>query len=181
MKHFKKLILRVLIASLIFSGCSNLEDSSEKSAQKYGSLFVNLKQSEDSRLMPVSEISSAVVTVSGNDMLPVEQNVLVSDGKGYFAIEQIPVGKNRIISVQALNNGAKIDGIVISALKDIVAGENVIETINAQTSVRAKVYKALFDSGVNISTLSAEQEALIDSAIPSVETWFIDSSKIASD
>ena len=181
MKHFKKLILRVLIASLIFSGCSNLEDSSEKSAQKYGSLFVNLKQSEDSRLMPVSEISSAVVTVSGNDMLPVEQNVLVSDGKGYFAIEQIPVGKNRIISVQALNNGVKIDGIVISALKDIVAGENVIETINAQTSVRAKVYKALFDSGVNISTLSAEQEASIDSAIPSIETWFIDSSKIASD
>ena len=181
MKHFKKLILRVLIASLIFSGCSNLEDSSEKSAQKYGSLFVNLKQSEDSRLMPVSEISSAVVTVSGNDMLPVEQNVLVSDGKGYFAIEQIPVGKNRIISVQALNNGAKIDGIVISALKDIVAGENVIETINAQTSVRAKVYKALFDSGVNISTLSSEQEASIDSAIPSIETWFIDSSKIASD
>ena len=181
MKHFKKLILRVLIASLIFSGCSNLEDSSEKSAQKYGSLFVNLKQSEDSRLMPVSEISSAVVTVSGNDMLPVEQNVLVSDGKGYFAIEQIPVGKNRIISVQALNNGAKIDGIVISALKDIVAGENEIETINAQTSVRAKVYKALFDSGVNISTLSSEQEALIDSAIPSIETWFIDSSKIASD
>ena len=181
MKHFKKLILRVLIASLIFSGCSNLEDSSEKSAQKYGSLFVNLKQSEDSRVMPVSEISSAVVTVSGNDMLPVEQNVLVSDGKGYFAIEQIPVGKNRIISVQALNNGAKIDGIVISALKDIVAGENVIETINAQTSVRAKVYKALFDSGVNISTLSSEQEASIDSAIPSIETWFIDSSKIASD
>ena len=181
MKHFKKLILRVLIASLIFSGCSNLEDSSEKLAQKYGSLFVNLKQSEDSRLMPVSEISSAVVTVSGNDMLPVEQNVLVSDGKGYFAIEQIPVGKNRIISVQALNNGAKIDGIVISALKDIVAGENVIETINAQTSVRAKVYKALFDSGVNISTLSSEQEASIDSAIPSIETWFIDSSKIASD
>ena len=181
MKHFKKLILRVLIASLIFSGCSNLEDSSEKLAQKYGSLFVNLKQSEDSRLMPVSEISSAVVTVSGNDMLPVEQNVLVSDGKGYFAIEPIPVGKNRIISVQALNNGAKIDGIVISALKDIVAGENVIETINAQTSVRAKVYKALFDSGVNISTLSSEQEASIDSAIPSIETWFIDSSKIASD
>ena len=181
MKHFKKLILRVLIASLIFSGCSNLEDSSEKSAQKYGSLFVNLKQSEDSRLMPVSEISSAVVTVSGNDMLPVEQNVSVSDGKGYFTIEQIPVGKNRIISVQALNNGVKIDGIVISALKDIVAGENVIETINAQTSVRAKVYKALFDSGVNISTLSSEQEASIDSAIPSIETWFIDSSKIASD
>ena len=181
MKHFKKLILRVLIASLIFSGCSNLEDSSEKSAQKYGSLFLNLKQSEDSRLMPVSEISSAVVTVSGCDMLPVEQNVSVSDGKGYFAIEQIPVGKNRIISVQALNNGVKIDGIVISALKDIVAGENVIETINAQTSVRAKVYKALFDSGVNISTLSAEQEASIDSAIPSIETWFIDSSKIASD
>ena len=181
MKHFKKLILRVLIASLIFSGCSNLEDSSEKSVQKYGSLVVNLKQSEDSRLMPVSEISSAVVTVSGNDMLPVEQNVSVSDGKGYFAIEQIPVGKNRIISVQALNNGVKIDGIVISALKDIIAGENVIETINAQTSVRAKVYKALFDSGVNISTLSAEQEASIDSAIPSIETWFIDSSKIASD
>ena len=49
MKHFKKLILRVLIASLIFSGCSNLEDSSEKSAQKYGSLVVNLKQSEDLR------------------------------------------------------------------------------------------------------------------------------------
>ena len=181
MKHFKKLILRVLIASLIFSGCSNLEDSSEKSVQKYGSLVVNLKQSEDSRLMPVSEISSAVVTVSGCDMLPVEQNVSVSDGKGYFTIEQIPVGKNRIISVQALNNGVKIDGIVISALKDIVAGENVIETINAQTSVRAKVYKALFDSGVNISTLSAEQYALIDSAIPSIKTWFIDSSKIASD
>ena len=181
MKHFKKLILRVLIASLIFSGCSNLEDSSEKSAQKYGSLVVKLQQAEDSRLMPVSEISSAVVTVSGCDMLPVEQNVSVSDGKGYFAIEQIPVGKNRIISVQALNNGVKIDGIVISALKDIVAGENVIETINAQTSVRAKVYKALFDSGVNISTLSSEQEASIDSAIPSIETWFIDSSKIASD
>lgn len=182
MKHFKKLILRVLIASLILSGCSNLENSSNKTEQKYGSLTVKMNEySENSRALPVSEISSAVVTVQGSGMPPIEQNVQVSDGKGSFTIEQIPVGKNRIISVQALNNGAKIDGIVISALKDITVGENVIETINAQTSVRAKVYKALFDSGVNISTLSSEQEASIDSAIPSIKTWFIDSSKIASD
>ena len=182
MKHFKKLILRVLIASLIFSGCSNLENSSNKTEQKYGSLTVKMNEySENSRALPVSEISSAVVTVQGSGMPPIEQNVQVSDGKGSFTIEQIPVGKNRIISVQALNNGAKIDGIVISALKDITVGENLIETINAQTSVRSKVYKALFDSDVDISNLSEEQEASIDSAIPSVETWFIDSSKIASD
>ena len=56
--------------------------------------------------------------------------VSTEDGKGYFAIEQIPVGKNRIISVQALNNGVKIDGIVISALKDIVAGENVTSVLS---------------------------------------------------
>lgn len=182
MKHFKKLILRVLIASLIFSGCSNLENSSNKTEQKYGSLTVKMNEySENSRALPVSEILSAVVTVQGSGMRPIEQNVQVSDGKGSFTIEQIPVGKNRIISVQALNNGAKIDGIVISALKDITVGENLIETINAQTSVRSKVYKALFDSGVDISNLSEEQEASIDSAIPSAETWFIDSSKIASD
>lgn len=182
MKHFKKLILRVLIASLIFSGCSNLENSSNKTEQKYGSLTVKMNEySENSRALPVSEILSAVVTVQGSGMSPIEQNVQVLDGKGSFTIEQIPVGKNRIISVQALNNGAKIDGIVISALKDIAVGENSIETINAQTSVRSKVYKALFDSRVDISNLSEEQEASIDSAIPSVETWFIDSSKIASD
>lgn len=182
MKHFKKLILRVLIASLIFSGCSNLENSSNKTEQKYGSLTVKMNEySENSRALPVSEISSAVVTVQGSGMSPIEQNVQVSDGKGSFTIEQIPVGKNRIISVQALNNGAKIDGIVISALKDITVGENSIETINAQTSVRSKVYKALFDSRVDISNLSEEQEASIDSAIPSIKTWFIDSSKIASD
>ncbi len=182
MKHFKKLILRVLIASLIFSGCSNLENSSNKTEQKYGSLTVKMNEYlENSRALPVSEISSAVVTVQGSGMSPIEQNVQVSDGKGSFTIEQIPVGKNRIISVQALNNGAKIDGIVISALKDITVGENSIETINAQTSVRSKVYKALFDSDVDISNLSEEQEASIDSAIPSAETWFIDSSKIASD
>lgn len=182
MKHFKKLILRVLIASLIFSGCSNLENSSNKTEQKYGSLTVKMNEySENSRALPVSEISSAVVTVQGSGMSPIEQNVQVSDGKGSFTIEQIPVGKNRIISVQALNNGAKIDGIVISALKDITVGENSIEIINAQTSVRSKVYKALFDSGVDISNLSEEQEASIDFAIPSVKTWFIDSSKIALD
>lgn len=182
MKHFKKLILRVLIASLIFSGCSNLENSSNKTEQKYGSLTVKMNEySENSRALPVSEISSAVVTVQGSGMSPIEQNVQVSDGKGSFTIEQIPVGKNRIISVQALNNGAKIDGIVISALKDITVGENRIEIINTQTSVRSKVYKALFDSRVDISNLSEEQEASIDSAIPPVKTWFIDSSKIASD
>ncbi|MDY5047349.1 MAG: hypothetical protein SPE87_06330, partial [Treponema porcinum] len=65
------------------------------------------------RALDVSELKYASVTVSGTGIPsgsePSRENVKLSDGAGNVTVSNIPVGKNRIVTVQAFSNsdGAK--------------------------------------------------------------------------
>lgn len=189
MKKFleSSLFLAGFLFLLLASGCSNgLEQKFEAapdSGKNYGTLVVGAKSS---RAVQVDEISSADVCVLGSDMKTVfAENVQISGGKGSFTIENIPVGKNRVIQVQAKSSGSagsKIDGICLTAVVDINSGENTLEEINWASSVKGNVYKALIEAGVKTSEFGEAQKKAVESAIP-LETHasLVDSKKIAAD
>lgn len=89
------------VAVLAFAGCSNgldVKNDSDFSAN-YGTLVIN---QNSGRAVQSDEIVTADVCVVGSDMETVfADSVSVSEGKGSYRIENIPVGKNRVVIVQA--------------------------------------------------------------------------------
>lgn len=189
MKKFLKSAAFVagFLSLLVFSGCSNgLEQRFEPGSsteKSYGTLVVG---SKSSRAVQVDEISAADVCVLGSDMAAVyADSVKLSGGKGSFSIENIPVGKNRVVQVQAKSGNSadsKIDGICLTAVVDIVSDENILEEINWASSVKGNVYKALIEAGVKTADFGDAQEKAVESAIPpETHALLVDSKKIASD
>lgn len=155
----------VLAGVLLLAGCSTVLENKEADAAEYGSLVVGA----DSRALDVSAIKSAVVTVTGNGIAsPISKTCSdITNGKGSVRIERIPVGRNRIVSVQARSaSGGDIDGAVIRAVVDIEAGENTLPVISWATSRKGYIYNALLEGGVNIGNLSTAEENAIDNATP---------------
>lgn len=160
-------IISLMISMFFLSGCMlNLEE--RKDNTEYGSLSCG----DISRSIDVESIKSAKVTVTGpgiNYELSTTCND-VKNGIGYFFIEKIPVGKNRIITVQAYDiTGTAIDGAIIRTVIDINVGSNELEMINKSTSCRGNVYNALFEEGVDISNLSEVEIAKIEAIIPTYD------------
>ncbi|MCR5401436.1 MAG: hypothetical protein K6E78_07540 [Treponema sp.] len=107
MKKFGGTFLCVL-ALLCMAGCGNSVGGEN---QKYGSLRIVQSREADnySRALDISDITSASVIVSGSGMEDItKSNVLISDGRAYVEIEDIPVGKNRVVSVISNVSGAVI-------------------------------------------------------------------------
>lgn len=159
--------LMLFSALVLCSGCSSFFGGlKEREEIEYGSLLISGAQS---RALDVAAVQSAKVTVSGSGIdseISAECTEIVG-GTGTFFIEKIPVGKNRIITVQAYDStGNPIEGGIIRAVTDIDAGANVLETINWETTCRGNVYNALFEAGVEIGGLSEAQTALLESVIP---------------
>lgn len=176
MKNFKKMLIGILLLGISFVGCKNFESENVQ----FGSLTI--KNCENSsRAVYSSEITKAIVTVSGSSMSDISKEVDVIGGKGDFNIDSIPVGKNRIISVQAFDEFSKIDGLKIYSVCDINPGENTLEEINQNTSKKGVVYNSLLKSGINISSLQTEEIKNIENSIPDVNFSLINSEQIASD
>ena len=170
----------VLAGVLLLAGCSTVLENKESDAAEYGSLVVGA----DSRALDVSAIKSAVVTVTGNGIdSPISKTCSdITDGKGSVRIERIPVGRNRIVSVQARSAAAEdIEGAVIRAVVNIDAGENTLPVISWETSRKGYVYNALLEGGVNISSLDAVQIGAIDNATPTCDATNINLPLFVSD
>lgn len=173
------------LAVFLFAGCSNgleVKNDSDFSA-KYGTLVINQKSE---RAVQSEQIVTADVCVVGSDMETVfADSVSVSGGKGSYRIENIPVGKNRVVIVQAksgTSSDSKIEGICLSAVVDIESGENNLSLINWDSSVKGNLYKALIDEKIPTATFTDEQETAVESAVPKgTHASLIDFSKIASD
>lgn len=87
-----------LIAMLMNGSSSN---SSGSDSVKYGSLSV-YSGSDSVRALDISSINGADVTVAGYGIASITQeNVKVTSGAGSVTINNIPVGKNRVVTVQA--------------------------------------------------------------------------------
>ena len=165
------------VALVFLAGCSaDLEEKKNSSSGAYGSIIIE----GFDRKVDVAGITKAEVTVSGYGMESLSKETSVSGGKGSVTIEMIPVGKNRIVTVQAYGASEKIDCIILRAAADISEGENSV-SVDWESSKKGYVYDALLKNGVNISSLTDEQITQIDEAVPSVHASLIDVSAIASD
>ncbi len=175
-----------LFAALLFASCREAVTLTSAAEVEYGSLvvkaFASASTLSSSRAVDRSEIKKASVKVLGPDFAAIEEaDIPVENGRGTANILQIPVGKNRLVCVQAFTDSSKIDGVLLSAVKDIQPGENTIE-IDWTSSVRGTVYKSLLEAGVNVSTLTDAQTVQIDSAIPQgIHATLVDGASIAQD
>ena len=133
-------------------GCSDLAElNSGSDDENFGTLYFDSK----SRFVDVYEISNATVNVYGYGMNTISKSgVSISGGKGSLAVENIPVGKNRVIEVC----GYKTAGVpvkILYAVTDINPGANSIGTIkDGSDSAKGKAYLALLNAGVDISSVS---------------------------
>ena len=172
-----------LAAMLILQNLQKKETSN--TTVKYGSITINTGNSE-SRATDVASISRATVTVYWGNKAEEKKDALVDfsgNGKGSVTINEIPVGKNRVIVVEAAENINniinKMAGIEISAVTDIKAGNNNV-TVNWKSTAEGNVYRKLLSSSeVNFENISRNDvQALINE---NVHSSLIDSDSIAAD
>ena len=172
-----------LAAMLILQNLQKKETSN--TTVKYGSITINTGNSE-SRATDVASISRATVTVYWGNKAEEKKDALVDfsgNGKGSVTINEIPVGKNRVIVVEAAENINniinKMAGIEISAVTDIKAGNNNV-TVNWKSTAEGNVYRKLLSSSkVNFENISRNDvQALINE---NVHSSLIDSDLIAAD
>lgn len=168
MKNRFIFLLSILIS--LFVSCAQGFDNSSADEIQYGSLQY-LSSRSNYNLLDVESVVSAKVSVSGDGIDSEISTVCdVQNGIGSFCLQKIPVGKNRIITVQGLDSsGIEISDAVLKALVDIQPGENTISEINRKTSPKAFVYEKLLKNEINISTLSEIQINQLENVIPSIE------------
>ena len=142
----------------------------------YGCLVIN-----DARALDVNDkITTAKVTISSSDMTDITVDTRVKDGKGIFFIEKIPTGDNRVVTIQALDDGKIISGWVMNNVVDIKPGSN--ETVvNWNTTGLGKVYAELLAKGEKIADYTDAQDSSIKNAVPSALGYYVDSAAIAND
>ena len=178
----KKLSFRNILAGLTglalfalpLASCANLSDSgtnSLESAPEYGSITINGGDSA-SRALDVSTLTSASVTVSGYGIKEIVKNdISISAGKGEgITIENIPVGR-RIVTVKS-----NVDGAVLRAVCDVVAGPNSVSVNWASTAV-GNVYWWLAKK----QEISSIERAGFETAIPAVHASLVNAEAIAND
>lgn len=171
MIKFTKIISAFALGiALLFTGCSNLVEENTEQSSEYGTLIYG----EDIRAINVDSVKTAKVFVTGNGITsPLTSGATkVEKGRGSVTIEKIPVGKNRIVTVQGYsdpNATAEVVDAVLRAVIDINPGVNTLPLIDWDVSRKGYVYNGLFENGVNISTLSSEEMAAVDAATPSCD------------
>ncbi len=173
-KHFMK-IAAVLSLSVLafFFGCSNILSNSENDSVEYGSISIS-----SSRALDVSTLTSATVTVSGWGMTDISKSsVSIQNGAGSFQIDNIPVGKNRIVSVKS-----NVDCALIRAIVDVEAGKTSSVQVTWATTALGNVFHYLNEKGTDISKIS--DVSAIETAIQAVgdvHPVLVDAEKIAAD
>ena len=129
----------VLGAVLCLSSCTaSLDDIKNDLAFDggYGSVVVN---GENARKLDVSLIGFANASVSGKGIEkgsePKVLNIDVTDGTGSFVIDKIPAGKNRIVTVQALNSSkSEIFNVTMRAVCDVEVGKQTSISVDWSTT-----------------------------------------------
>ena len=173
-KHFMKVAAVLSLSFLVFFfGCSNVLSNSENDSVEYGSICIS-----SSRALDISALTSANVTVSGWGMNDITKtSVAIQDGAGSFQIDNIPAGKNRIVTVKS-----NVDGALIRAIVDVSPNVENPVSVTWQTTPLASVYYNLLKSSNDISGFGETENTKIASMIPEgVHPSLIDCAKIASD
>ena len=157
-KHFMKVAAVLSLSFLVFFfGCSNVLSNSESDSVEYGSICIS-----SSRALDVSALTSANVTVSGWGMNDITKtSVAIQDGAGSFQIDNIPAGKNRIVTVKS-----NVDGALIRAIVDVSPNVENPVSVTWKTTPLASVYYNLLKSSNDISGFGETEKTKIASMIP---------------
>lgn len=168
-----------IFGSLLLASCSvSLNDSVESD---YGSLSVRAGRSLD-----VSEISTVKAKVYASDIAygdePSAILTNVTGGSGRISIENIPVGKNRIVQVEAFDsNGNQLFGGTIRTVLDIKGGQNSC-SVDKNTTSLGNVFFYLKELGVKTSNISVSDFSALENAIDTSYSFIkINSQMIAKD
>ena len=179
----KMFLTFLAVLAVLFAGCKGISLDSGDGGTEYSTEYGSLSIAKDiNRSMDVSEIDKVKVTVSGVGIsTPLTAESAASNGKADVTVERIPVGKNRVVAMQAYKGTDIIDGAVMYAVTDIKSGANTV-AVNWTTSKRGKVYNALLAKSVDISSLTDTDKADLEAAIPSdTHSVLIDAESIAND
>lgn len=186
MKNLKKLLISSIIFVIFFlSGCADSLQSEDKVQNQFGTLKVSSSDSK-SRALDIEEIKFASCVISGTGInvseAPSKSGLAVEGGVGTLSIENIPIGKNRIVTVQAYASSTeKIDGVTLRAVTDIVSGDNSV-VVNWSTTALGNVFYNLLNSGYDISSVTQDQISQIQNAIPTdIHPSLVNAAKIAED
>ena len=182
-KILKTMLGIVFIGVFVLTGCFNTFTPKLSDSQEYGTLIIG---QTSARSLNVNSIKAAKVTITGNGISTTISKTTtdITNGVGTVTFTQIPVGKNRIITVQAYSDTAAsqvINDAILKAVVDINAGVNTIQEINWLTSRKGYVYDALFKADVNISNLTSSEMGAINAAIPDCDATSINLSLFVSD
>ena len=155
--------------ALLFTGCNNIIEEYNRQSSEYGTLFYG-EQEGEYRALNVDSVKYAVLSVSGSGIdTPLKSDVVqVKNGRGSAKIDRIPVGKNRIITVQGYSDSGntEVSDAVLRAVVDINSGVNNLPIVDWTTSRKGYIYNALFEGDVDIGSLSAAEMTAIDNATP---------------
>lgn len=155
--------------ALLFTGCNNIIEEYNRQSSEYGTLFYG-EQEGEYRALNVDSVKYAVLSVSGSGIdTPLKSDVVqVKNGRGSAKIDRIPVGKNRIITVQGYSDSGntEVSDAVLRAVVDINSGVNNLPIVDWTTSRKGYIYNALFEGDVDIGSLSPAEIEAIDKATP---------------
>ncbi|MEE0886652.1 MAG: starch-binding protein [Treponema sp.] len=188
-----KKVLCAIGAIVLFAFCScnneleeNVQDASSGGGG-YGSLAVSKNDSDSARALDIQSLKFASAFVSGQGISagnePFAKNISITDGAGTFTINNIPAGKNRIITVQALDSSkSEIYGVTMRAFCDVESGKTTNVSVNWKTTALGNVFYELNKVGYGVSNISKEDVDKIDSLIDkSVSSFLIDTETLAAD
>ena len=159
------------ILCLLFLSCSNILEEVKTDNTEYGSIVVH---SGTDRALDIDSIKFANVKISGNGITPNNEpfcEAEVKGGTGTFKIEKVPVGKNRIVTVQALDSSkAVISNVTMRAIVDVELNKENAVTVNWASTAVGNVFAKLYADGVNLQEVD---KSAIQNAISSVDSPFL--------
>ena len=172
MKKINKILIAFSALAFAFFGCSNIAMDKQSDNVEYGSIIVN-----GSKALDINAITSATVTITGSGMKELSTTASVAAGTGTFVFEEVPAGKNRIVTVKGNTDGAQLRAIV-----DVEAGKTNSVQVTWATTALGNVFHYLNKKGTDIREISDTSK--IESAIKSagsVHPVLVDAEKIAAD
>ena len=149
-----KKVFAGVIAALglaLITGCSVISDAVQ--GFEYGSITVSTGDS--ARYLSADEIQKASIYVYANGTVVASKTgIALSGGKGNATVDNIPVGKNRIVEVIGYK-AENIEGQRLYCVTDIFSGANDSVTIcDGESSAKGKAYLALSKAGVDVANIS---------------------------
>ncbi len=187
-----RFVVRCLVLStLSLAGCALLAPITgtpttqkvQQPARESGALTINLSAFEpkikissyQAQALPVSTVAGARVTVTGDFIFdPLTTTVPVNNGRANAEIANIPIGANRILTVEGLDStGAAVPGAVLRAVVTIKPGSNQA-SVTWESTPAGSVFHALHQAdrqtGRALSaTVSAEK---VQELVASVTSTF---------